>query len=74
MNKTLKVEIELQVDTSHMKSLLLDIRQKLIGIENMSGVNLVTVWEFNRDRGIWLTYGWGFGEGSTELWMPLKKE
>ena len=74
MNKTLKVEIEMECDTSKMDSVLFSLREYFSIIERTGGVRLVTVKEFNKDRGVWLTYGWGNGKDKTQIWMPLKQE
>ncbi len=74
MNKTLKMEIEIESDKSHMDSILSSLRQYFSSIEQTVGVRLVTVWEFNKSRGVWLTYGWGNGADKTQIWMPLKQE
>lgn len=73
MNKTIRIELELEIDEDSMENLLTKIRKKLIEIDVTSGVRLVTTWEFNKRRGIWLTYGWGFGKGRTQIWVPLVK-
>ena len=73
MNETLRVEIDLEVDASKMKKLLRDVRSRLAEIYVIEGISCVTAKQFNKRRGIWLTYGWGVGEGNTEIWMPLKQ-
>ena len=59
MKKTLKIEIEMECDKSRMNDILFTLRKRLVNIEQTIGVRLVTVWEFNHSRGVWLTYGWG---------------
>lgn len=71
MNKTIKIELELEIDENGMDELLAKIREKLIDMDETKGIRLVTTWEFNKKRGIWLTYGWGFGKGRTQQWVPL---
>jgi len=73
MNETIKVELEIQTDADNIKSTLKKIRAKLIEVQAMDEIRNVTTWQFNRDRGIWLTYGWGIGKGSTEIWVPLQR-
>ena len=74
MNKTLKMEIEIEGDKSIIDSILSSLREHFSNIEQTIGVRLVTVWEFNHSRGVWLTYGWGNGDDKTQIWMPLKQE
>ena len=71
MRETLRVEIDIDTDITHIKGVLKEMRAKLIEIKAVKGVSCVTTWQFNKRRGIWLTYGWGIGKGSTEIWVPL---
>ena len=74
MNKTLKVEIEMECDQSRMEDVLFTLRKRFVNIKETQGVRLVTVREFNKDRGVWLTYGWGNGMNKTQIWNPLEQE
>jgi len=73
MNKTLKVEIEIETDKGNVNNILDKVRTKLIEIDTTEGIGLVTVWEYHKDRGIWLTYGWGVDKHKTQIWVPLKQ-
>lgn len=74
MKETLRVEIDIDTDITHINGVLKEIRAKLIETKAIKGISCVTTWQFNRKRGIWLTYGWGIGKGSTEIWVPLDQE
>lgn len=74
MNETLRVEIDIDTDIDRTKGVLKEIRAKLIEMKAVKGISCVTAWQFNKRRGIWLTYGWGIGKGSTEIWVPLDQK
>ena len=74
MNETIKVDIVISTDVDDIKRVLNEIRAKLMEIRAIKGITCVTAKQFNKNRGNWLTYGWGIGKGSTEIWMPLERE
>lgn len=76
MNKTLKVEIEIETDEENIDNILDKIRTKLIEIDKIEGIGLLTTWEYHKGRGIWLTYGWGYGKqkDKTRIWVPLRQQ
>lgn len=74
MNENIKVEITISSDVGNMQNILKEIRVKLIEIGAIKGVINVTTWQFNKDRGLWLSYGWGTGKGSTQIWVPLNQK
>ena len=76
MNKTLRVEIEIETDKGDVNNMLDRVRTKLIEINEMEGIGLVTTWEYHKGRGNWLTYGWGYGKtvGKTQIWVPLRQQ
>jgi len=73
MNKTLKLEIKIEIDKGNVNDVLDKVRSKVIEIDDIEGVRLVTVWEYHKGRGIWLTYGWGVDDHKTQIWVPLKQ-